>query len=193
MLVADLHHFLDLPEGVPGPALRLAERLTGIVRAATAGDAGKTWTSALPCPCRPQHRACPGRTILHRPQPPGPIQWRCSVCDDDGVISNWEDSPYDLRRRHLGIAGAVRQVVVSHETAAALRGLRLLDPDSERLVLGIRCRHDDAVLLATDEELEELIRFVAAEANHEPDRRRQRRRDSAFDALEAAARTHDSR
>ena len=72
------------------------------------------------------------------------------------MISNWEDSPYDLRRRHLGIAGAVRQVVVSDETAAALRGLRLLDPDSERLVLGIRSDHDDAVLLATDEELEEL-------------------------------------
>jgi hypothetical protein len=109
------------------------------------------------------------------------------------VISNWEDSPYDLRRRRLGIAGPVRQVVVSDETAAALRGLQLLDPDSEWLVFRMRSHHDGAVLFATDEDLEELIGFVAAEANHEPDRRRQQRLDSALDALEAAARTHKGR
>jgi hypothetical protein len=39
MFVTDLHHFLDLPEDTPGPARRLAEDLTNIVRAATAGDA----------------------------------------------------------------------------------------------------------------------------------------------------------
>ncbi len=65
--------------------------------------------------------------------------------------------------------------------------MRLLDPDSERLVFGMRSHHDGAVLLTTDEELEELIGFVAAEANHEPDRRRQRRLDTVFAALEAAA------
>jgi len=83
--------------------------------------------------------------------------------------------------------------VVSDETAAALRGVQLLDPDSERLVFGMRSHHDGGVLLTTDEDLEELIGFVAAEANHEPDRPRQRRLDSAFDALEAAARTHHGR
>lgn len=77
--------------------------------------------------------------------------------------------------------------------AAALRGVRLLDPDSARLVFGMRSHHDGAALLTTDEDLEELIGFVVAEANHEPDRRRQRRLGSAFDALEAAARTHHGR
>lgn len=190
MLVADLHHFLDLPEDLPGPARRLAGRLTGIVRAASAGDAGASWTSALPCPRRPGHRACPGRTVVHRPEPSAPIEWRCSACDDQGVISNWENTPYDLRRRRLGIAGAVRQIMVSHETAAALRDLRLLDPDCERLVFRIRAHDDAAALLTTDEELEALIGFVAAEANHEPDRRRRRRLDAALDTLEAAARIH---
>jgi hypothetical protein len=40
MFVSDLRHFLALPDDVPGPATRMAERLTAIVRAATAGDAG---------------------------------------------------------------------------------------------------------------------------------------------------------
>ena len=47
MMVADLHHFLDLPDDIPGPARRLAEHLSSIVRAATAGDVGTAWMSAL--------------------------------------------------------------------------------------------------------------------------------------------------
>ena len=68
----------------------------------------------------------------------------------------------------------------------------LLDPDCERLVFAIRAHHDGAVLAATDDDLEELIGFVAAEANHEPNRRRQQRLDAAFEALNTAAQTLNS-
>jgi len=56
VLVTDLRHFLDLSEDAPGPARRLAERQSNIVRAATAGDVGTAWKSALPCRRRPAHR-----------------------------------------------------------------------------------------------------------------------------------------
>ena len=104
-MVTDLHHFLDLPPDTPGPARRLAEQLGNIVRAATAGDAGTAWETALPCRRRPANRRCPGRMIVLRTEPDAPIRWQCSVCDDEGVISNWEDSPFDLRRRRLTVAG----------------------------------------------------------------------------------------
>jgi hypothetical protein len=187
MLVTDLHHFLDLPEDTPGPARRLAEHLSNIVRAATAGDAGTAWESALPCPRRPSNRRCPGRMIVLLTEPGGPIRWQCSVCDDAGVISNWQDTPFDLRRRQLTLAETANEIVIPNEVAAALRDLQLLDPDCERLVFRIRAHHDHAILAATDEDLEELIGFVAAEANHEPNRRRQQRLDNAFDALNSAA------
>lgn len=118
-----------------------------------------------------------------------PIRWWCSVCDDEGVISNWADSPYDLRRRRLSVAGDVKEVIVSDDTAAALRELVLLDPDCERLVFGIRAHPDGAALLTSADDLEELIGFVAAKANHEPNRRRQDRLDAAFDVLTSAAET----
>ena len=51
----------------------------------------------------------------------------------------------------------------------------------------MRAHGNGAVLAATDEELDELIGFVAAEANHEPNRRRQHRLDAAFTALTEAA------
>jgi hypothetical protein len=188
MLVTDLHHFLDLPQDTPGPAWRLAEHLSNIVRAATAGDAGTAWESALPCRRRPANRACPGRIVVLRTEPGAPIRWQCSVCDDAGVISNWEDSVFDLRRRQLAVAGAASEIVIPNQIAAALRDLQLLDPDCERLVFRIRAHHDEgAILAATDDDLEELIGSVAAEANHEPNRRRRQRLDAAFDALNDAA------
>jgi len=187
MLVTDLHHFLDLSEDAPGPARRLAHHLGNIVRAATAGAAGARWVTALPCRRRPAHRPCRGRISVVRREPPAPIQWWCSVCDDQGVVSNWADSPYDLRRRQLTVAGAVNEIVIGDETAAALRELQLLDPDCERLVFSMRAHPGGAAFAATDDDLDELIGFVAAEANHEPNRRRQHRLDAAFSVLTAAA------
>ena len=189
MLVTDLHHFLDLPQDTPGPARRLAEHLSNIVRAATAGDAGTAWESALPCRRRPANRRCPGRMIVLRTEPQAPIRWQCSACNDEGVISNWEDSPFDLRRRRLTLAGAVHQITIPNQVAAALRELRLIDTDCERLVFGIHAGNDHAILAATDDDLDQLIGSVAAEANHEPNRRRQQRLDAAFDALNTAAQT----
>jgi len=186
-MVTDLRHFLDLPPGTPGPARRLAGHLSNIVRAATAGDAGIAWESALPCRRRPANRRCPGRMIVLRTEPAAPIRWQCSVCDDEGIISNWADSPFDLRRRRLTLAGPVNEIVISEEAAAALRELRLPDADCERLVFRIRAHDGGAALPATSDDLDELIGFVAAEANHEPSRRRRQRLDAALDALSNAA------
>ena len=127
--------------------------------------------------------------IVLRTESEAPILWQCSVCGDEGAISNWEDSPFDLRRRRLTLADAVNEIVIPEEVAAALRELQLLDTDCERLVFGIRAHRDGgAILAATHGDLDALIESLATEANHEPNRRRQRRLDAAFDALDAAVR-----
>lgn len=193
MLVSDLNHFRGLSEDTPGPARRLAGHLSDIVGAATAGDAGTAWESALPCRRRPANRRCPGRMIVLRTEAGAPIRWQCSACTDEGMISNWEDSPFDLRRRQLTLAEATREIVILGEVAAALRGLQLLDTDCKRLVFRIRAKGDLAILAATSDDLDELVEFVAAEANHEPSRRRRQQLDAAHDALTTAGQTPDGR
>jgi hypothetical protein len=116
-MVTDLHDFLDLPSDMPGPARRLAEHLGDIVRAATAADAGTAWETALRCRRRPANRACPGRMIASRTEAGAPIRWQCGVCDDTAVISNWEDSPFDPRRRGLTLAEPSTHIVIANEIA----------------------------------------------------------------------------
>lgn len=129
MLVADLQHFLDLGPEVPGPALKLAEHLTSIAAAASAGDAHTPWETALPCRRRPANRRCPGRIMVVSPDPDQPTGWRCSHCGDDGTISNWAGSIYDLRRQQLTAAQPRHVIIIDADTAATLRTLPLLDND----------------------------------------------------------------
>lgn len=110
----------------------------------------------------------------------------CSSCGDGGVISGWEGSPFDLRRRGLTLTCAIREVPLTAEVTATLRELELLDAECERLVYRIRMDDGQAVMAATEEGLEELVGYVAAEANHEPSRRRHRQLDAALDALSDA-------
>ena len=188
MLVSDLGHFLDLPDDTPAPARRLVDQLSLIVRAATAGDAGVRWVSALTCRRRPARRACTGNIALTRVDIPASIEWQCTACNDEGVISGWERTPFDLRpRRGEPATGATHQVVISAATAAALRTLMLFDTISERIAF--RAQVIDGVIVATGDgdDTDELAGYVAAEANHEANRRRQKQLDAAFQEFHAVS------
>ncbi|ABH00901.1 hypothetical protein RHA1_ro11254 (plasmid) [Rhodococcus jostii RHA1] len=80
----------------------------------------------------------------------------------------------------------MRQLRIPDDVAATRRGIVLLDTDCERVVYRASVQGDDLSLPAGDDEIEELIGYVAADANHEPNRRRQRL-DAAFTVLSEAA------
>jgi len=187
MFVSDLRHFLDLPDDSPGPARRMADHLASVVRAATAAKAGTPWESALRCQRRPGHQACPGHIAVFRADLPAPIEWQCTECGDDGVISGWEDSYFDLREpRSEPAEGVQLDIVVGDEVAAALRDLTYLDTDCERMVFRARAIHGEIVITGAENAIDELIDAVAAEANHETNRSRRKRLDAAFSALSEA-------
>ena len=76
--------------------------------------------------------------VVLRPEPPAAIRWECSTCHDEGVISNWCDSPDDLRRRTLTLACPLTEIAITDAVASVLRDLRFLDTDSERVVFAMR-------------------------------------------------------
>ena len=185
--MADLRHFLDIPDEAPGAARKMAEHLGFVVRVATAGDAGAPWVSALTCRRRPANRPCAGHIAVLRVDLPAPIEWRCTACGDEGVISGWEDSLHDLRQPRPSSDEEPRhETLLTDEVAATLRELMYLDVECERLVFQMHSSSEGAVLTASAEELDELLGFIAANANHETNRRRQKRLDAAFDVLTEA-------
>lgn len=119
-----------------------------------------------------------------RTEIPSSIEWRCVSCGDEGVISGWEQSPFDLRTTNAedGSGDAV-QAVITPEVASTLRSLTLIDSAGERLIFRTSVVEGRIVLAGAVEDLDELAGYVAAEANHERNRSRRRRLDAAFDAL----------
>ncbi len=100
------------------------------------------------------------------------------------MISGWERSPFDLRPRSTDPGPTdVLRVVIPAEVAATLRTLMVVDSASERLVFRARVSEEGIVLAGDEDALDDLIGYVAAEANHEEDRRRQKRLDAAFGVL----------
>jgi hypothetical protein len=62
----------------------------------------------------------------------------------------------------------------------------VLDADCERFVFRATPSEEGVALAGDQDDLEELVDHVAAEANHEGNRRRQKRLDEAFAVLNEA-------
>lgn len=186
VLVSDLRHFLDLPDDAPGPAKRLGAQLAAIVRAASARPIGTGARTAVACQRRPGRRPCDGFVMVFRCTT-GAIAWSCGVCGDEGVISGWEGSPTDVSGLDDSyVEGELVSVVIARELFDVVRGVLLLDAAGELLVARAEGSVDGVVLVGAAGAFEELVGYVASEANAETDRRRMRLLDEACAALDAA-------
>ncbi|MBM4394649.1 MAG: hypothetical protein FJ087_03035 [Deltaproteobacteria bacterium] len=174
--ITDMRHFLDVIDPAktaqaPLPALRLACHLGSIVEAVTAGwdDRGDLIPTVLSCRRRPGRSACKG-FIGARLLVDGRIEWGCSSCDDNGVISGWKGTPWDFSSVvGLGFARGrdLAELAVSRAEYDALRRILTVDREAERVVKAARLgpEDDEVVIVAPGNWLDHLIEQVAAEAN----------------------------
>ena len=96
--ITDLTHFLGngrLPRKLPSPALRLVEYLGKIVAAVTGAEPDDPL--GVQCRRRPARRPCRGKIEGYIVPESNAIYWECLVCGDNGLISNWENTIWDLR------------------------------------------------------------------------------------------------
>jgi hypothetical protein len=185
MLVADLRHYLDMPDDAPMPARRLALQLSAIVRAASARPVGIGARSALGCTRRPGRRPCEGFIMVFR-RTNGEIAWSCDGCGDEGVISGWEGSPADVSALDDSYAeGDTVTLLIVRGLFEVIRSVLLLDDAGELLVARAEGTAFGIVLTGRAGAFEELVEFVASDANAETVQRRARSLDEACRALEA--------
>ena len=99
--VTDLRHFLNeegiVPPDLPRPAERLAYYFGSIVKAVTSRENPWLSPTGIRCRRRPMRQRCPGEILAFIDEEHNAsIRWQCPVCNDNGVISGWQQTPWDL-------------------------------------------------------------------------------------------------
>lgn len=188
-LVTDMTRFLpsrDPEEDVSAPDRRLGEYFGRIVEAATAGMVrGREQTTVVRCRRRPSRRPCAGRIEVLLTDVPSRIGWRCPTCGDQGVISKWRRTPWDLSAQQgSGPMAEVISVALPEEVHRVLDGVEWHDPDMARLVKGARADHEDAVIEGPAPLVGRLRDRVADEVDRIPSHRQRRLLGHAYFLLD---------
>ena len=91
MFIVDLRHYLDDKGAIgprSGPGLDMANFMTGVVACGTNLNA----SCARPPPCI----ECTSAGVRVVMDESSRVYWQCCACDEDGVISNWQDTLWDM-------------------------------------------------------------------------------------------------
>jgi len=97
--ITDFTHFLEdgrLYPNLHGPARRLAAYLGSIVVAVTSVEPDDPLS--VRCRRRPERRPCPGEIDGFIDPESNQIRWVCLVCGDNGLITNWQHTPWDCSK-----------------------------------------------------------------------------------------------
>lgn len=138
-LITDFRH---LPADIDVTGHSLEAFLASIVAAASLEGPEAHIRAPLRCRKRPRRRACPGAILVDRHPRRPEIEWHCSECDFNGVITHWQGSAWDVGapRPRTPAPAAMKRAVVEARLAKALRQLdehdrHLLENDlSERCI-----------------------------------------------------------
>ncbi len=98
--VTKLEHYLDddgeFPVDLPGPARSLATFFARVVASVTGEGEG-----SVPCRRRPGRKPCGGEILGVLDTERSEIDWHCTECGDNGVLSGWAGTKWDRRRETL--------------------------------------------------------------------------------------------
>jgi hypothetical protein len=176
-------HFLnedgELPADLPGPARNLAEFICSLVRSVTSHSFEALVPTGVRCRRRPKRRPCKGEVFAFLNEEVGAIQWNCFTCGDNGFIYEWENTKWDMRDADL------IPVRFHVEERDLILNETLAGPDLTDRLESAKQVTDSVLVYYSSEELENLIGYFAAEANHNPDRKIQEALDAVYDGLDA--------
>jgi hypothetical protein len=191
--ITDITHlFSDDPKSeMPYELLGFRDFLGHIIAAATVtGEA--EFQSGIPCRKRVNRKACPGFVLVSNQSiPESFLYWHCSSCEDGGRIANWRKCIYDQSQfpEHPvddDEPDPIVEVAITREEIKALLDGMIYDPDSERIIYRARPEKQRIVLRGRYGDMDNFVGFLAADANHEENKKRQKLVDSVYEKVEAA-------
>src|SRR5207249_1842978 len=157
-----------------------------LVEAATVRAGGIWAQSAVRCPRHPGRARCPGHIRVRRSDESCRVEWECPACTDRGVISGWEQSPWDLRCAQAEERGATIRLWLSDEEYAVLCECEAASIEAPLLLAGATLERGRILLSGTESELDDVLGHLAADANHTSSRHRRRALDALYERIEDA-------
>lgn len=97
-MITNIQHFMDgdkVADDLPTEAQELVNFLTATIEAATEAY-DDTIPASTVSACR-NTTNCDGDIVAWVSHEDDQIHWRCSDCEDEGVITDWEGTPWDKR------------------------------------------------------------------------------------------------
>jgi hypothetical protein len=165
----------------------MAEFIGGLVEAASVRPAGPLAVVPLRCRRRPRRRPCQGFLRVQYTRLPSEIHWVCPACGDNGLILNWQKSDRDLSElpefEDDGEDSPRVEVLLDEADYEEVRRAGLLDLEAERTLLRATPAADGIRIEAGAAEVDHLLGFIAAAANHEERARRRRVLDRVWEQI----------
>lgn len=192
--ITNIRHFIpeDPTAEVPDEVLKHREFFGLIIKAATAGT-DVEFVSGLPCRKRINRKPCTGSIEVKRQDlPERYIYWHCDSCEDGGRISDFAGTWYDLSEWKQQVppepGEEIVEVTVSRDEYKALISpdINTYDPDSEKIMFSAKATKKGVLLRALEGDMDNFIGFVAADGNHEPNRKRAKLMDSVYSKIQDA-------
>ena len=94
MIITNARHFLDSKGAIApqsGPARKMAEFIGAIISQATHPNPDPDNDIAVKC----REKKCSGEIVAVNVGG-GEIIWRCTQCNEEGIISDWQGTLWDL-------------------------------------------------------------------------------------------------
>ena len=98
--IIDITHYLSnnkLKTKMSVPAKKYAEYIECIITITTINKSGIEHKTTISCKRRPHRKPCTGKLIVYCESSTSKITCYCPVCGDNGIISNWQGTRWDLR------------------------------------------------------------------------------------------------
>jgi hypothetical protein len=96
MYISNITHFLDetgnVPKQMPKEARELASFLTLVIDTTTKSPSPKLTPTEIRC----FEKGCHGLVWVGI-EPSNEIHWKCSHCENEGLISEWQGTKWDNR------------------------------------------------------------------------------------------------
>ena len=186
--ITDLTHFLDENGQAPIDApeqLRDALGFFGsIVEAGSSHPVGTRFSSTIPCRREPKKSRL---TITNGID--GVMCWECPDCGENGCISKWQGSSYDLSDAMEPDADSRVGVHVTAGEHRLLSEIITSSQEEDAIIAGGIVTPKGIWLSGRIDDFDLLLGSIAFDANHSESAKRQRAMDRVFSKIEAIVET----